>query len=101
MTQLVVASFSRIIAPEPGGAAFLELPEACPPPPERRGASQLIVGDVVNLECAGVGVAQHEIGRARGVDRRDRFYFLSAKTVRRQRVPYRFSASVPTLRAGG
>jgi hypothetical protein len=27
----------------------------------------LIVGDVVDLECAGIGVAQHEIGCARPI----------------------------------
>jgi hypothetical protein len=38
---------------------------------EARGAGDLIVGDVVGFECAGVDVAQHEIGRAGGVGRRN------------------------------
>jgi len=38
---------------------------------EASGTDELIAGDIVDLERAGVGVAQHEIGRAGGVHRRD------------------------------
>jgi hypothetical protein len=48
------------------------------------GADELIASDVVDLECAGVDVAQHEIGRTGGMDRCDaRESGLGTRLVRR------------------
>ena len=58
---------------EPVGGSAAKPPscQSKPTAPRLAAPTSVIVGDVVDLECAGVDVAQHEVGRASGVDRGD------------------------------
>src|SRR5262249_58282621 len=48
---------------------------------QQRGSRDLVIGDVVDPECAGVDVAQHEVGPASATDRSDASELQSSPTV--------------------